>query len=128
MFLDTQEQERLTHRIAESCERARRTGDGGRPKEAFEQLTQTCLEELEIEFSVLSMLDAVSAAHLLEDTARVLGWSMILEAMGEIEDDAVTARKHFEQALHVAAAHRERVGPGKPRLEAALERLLGNLN
>lgn len=128
MFLDTQEQERLTLRIAEACERALRTGDGGKPKEAFALLAHTCLEELEIELSVLSMLDAASAAHLLEDTARVLGWAQLLEAMGEIEDDAVIARRHFEQALHVAAAHRERVGPGKPKLEAALERLLGNLS
>jgi hypothetical protein len=128
MFLDTQEQDRVTLRLTELCERARRSGDGGRPEEGFSLIQAACMEELEIEYRVLAMLDAVSAAQLLSETWRVLGWAQLLEAMGEIEDDALKARQHFEHALQIVSAHREKVGPGKPRIEAALDRLLGHFS
>ncbi|MFZ5444391.1 MAG: hypothetical protein ACOZQL_30635 [Myxococcota bacterium] len=126
MLLDHQGALLTERRIAEAIARARRTAGGGRPDEAFALLRAACGEATGVDHGVLALLDAGSAVALLDTSARVLSVARLEEAMGELADSPATARVHFERAVALVAAQRER--RASAALDEALARLINHLD
>ena len=129
MFNDPQGVLRLLGRITDGRARALKIASGGKPDEALEALRQLCTEELGMELSVLSMLDAPSAVDLLGSHQRVFAFVQIVEAMGDVEEvrDPARALVRYRHAFHVAAVLNERDGEKQPLLEI-LARLLSRIS
>ena len=120
---------RLLRRITDGIAKAIKKASGGKPDEALVALRELCSEELGMELSVLSMLDAPSAVDLLGSHQRVFAFVQLVEAMADIEQvrDPARALLRYRQAFHVTAVLNERDGKKEPLLEL-LARLLSRIS
>lgn len=84
---------RLVKQLAEALARVLKLRKAGEKAAAQQAARDACGDLLGIEFSVLQMLDARSAAELLGDVHRVDAYAQLLEALGD-EARAAEVRQH----------------------------------
>ncbi len=90
--------------IATPIARALKLSSAEKTDEALATLRAACGQALGMEYEVLSMLDAKSAVELLGERSRVTAFLQLLEAMGDVDDQALRAQTRYQHALELAEA------------------------
>jgi len=96
---------RIIKQVADFIVRALKLASQQKKEEALATLESACGTALGMEWQGLSLVDSASAAELLREPARILGFAQLLEAMGQVHERSGTpekARSRYQHALEMA--------------------------
>lgn len=124
---------RVVKQLVEFIARALKLAGQQKKAEALTTLESACGAALGMDWPAISLVDSASAAELLRDPVRIIGFAQVLEAMGQVHErcgEPEEARSKYQHALEMtcealrrkpeaadAKALRERL---VPRVDVAL--------
>lgn len=117
---------RVIKQLVELIARALKLAGEQKKDEALATLESACGTALGMDWPALALVDSASAAELLREPVRIIGFAQLLEAMGEVHErcgEPAKARSRFQHALELTCeALRRR--PEAAEAKALRERLV----